>query len=97
MRYPIDKPKITIEDQIGEMDNYAFLVLKCDETIRGIKFLASIEAVNPSGQHLSLQDVPLITVFVIFAVLYLLLFAVWCIAILRNWFVVVEIENLLYA
>jgi hypothetical protein len=77
--YTSDVINVQREYIVPETDHYALLLMKCEPNYPEETFDVKIDMVtmNPGGQHLSTQTVPLILVFYVLAVLYALLTIYW--------------------
>jgi hypothetical protein len=71
---------------VPESGHYALLLLKCEPNLPTDTFEVKIDAIllNPNGQHLSTQTVPLILVFYVLTTLYALLSLYWIFLCIRN-------------
>lgn len=81
-----DSINIQHEYTVPETDHYALLLVRCEPNYPAETFDVKIDMVtlNPGGQHLSTQTVPLILVFYVLAVLYSLLTIYWVVLSVLN-------------
>ncbi len=70
---------VSFDHEILESDHYSFLLVRCEPSEMIETFTVNIEmlTVNPNGQHLSTQTVPLVLVFYVLSVMYGVLTLYW--------------------
>jgi hypothetical protein len=86
LKYPIKDKTTIIEEQINYIDKYSFLLLKCLRNDNTLNFKFEMELTNPNDEHLSLQEIPLINIYLVLSIFYILLFFLWSIDLVKYFF-----------
>jgi hypothetical protein len=84
MKYKITKNTTNINERINYMNKYTLAILKCEKQQTEIHFSIKIEIKNKNEQHLSIEDVPLINLYLIFSIFYIILTITWIIMIIMK-------------